>query len=177
MISIQERISTVMSIKNLTNAEFANTIGVQPSNISHLLSGRNKPSLDLIMKIVKRFPEIRLDWLLQGDGSMNKEYGEDWSGAHQAEINEKNKVIASDNSKIQELGRNQSQISFAFETKKDHEEVKPSLNQGDKAKLKSNEPGTEKQNLPLQEKKSGAGIEKIVIFYQDKTFKEYAPKS
>ena len=48
---------------------FAEEIGVQRSSISHLLSGRNKPSLDFVMKVVQRFPEVNLYWLLFGKGS------------------------------------------------------------------------------------------------------------
>jgi phage repressor protein C with HTH and peptisase S24 domain len=45
-------------------------LGVQRSNISHILSERNKPSLDFVLKIVNQFPEVSLDWLLKGQGEM-----------------------------------------------------------------------------------------------------------
>lgn len=50
-----------------TASSFSDTIGVQRSSLSHLLSGRNKPSLDLIMKIHESFPEVNLYWLLKGE--------------------------------------------------------------------------------------------------------------
>jgi len=69
-----ERILEILKIKNLSPAQFADLIGVQRSSISHLISGRNKPSLEFIQKILKAFPEINTDWMLSGKGPvMNQE--------------------------------------------------------------------------------------------------------
>lgn len=65
-----KRIKSLISVKNLTASQFADLIGVQRSNISHILSGRNKPSLDFIMKITEHFPTVSIDWLLNGKGEM-----------------------------------------------------------------------------------------------------------
>lgn len=61
-----------MEYYDLSAASFADKIEVGRSSISHLLSGRNKPSLDFVMKIVKAFPEVELYWLLNGKGSFPK---------------------------------------------------------------------------------------------------------
>ena len=53
----------------LSAAAFAEKLGVQRSGISHLLSGRNKPSLEFVMKLTATFPEVDLYWLLNGKGS------------------------------------------------------------------------------------------------------------
>jgi transcriptional regulator with XRE-family HTH domain len=68
-----DRISLLIKAKNLSAAQFADEIGVQRSSISHLMSGRNKPSLDLIQKTLQRFPEISSEWLLFGKGEMVRE--------------------------------------------------------------------------------------------------------
>jgi transcriptional regulator with XRE-family HTH domain len=69
-----ERILEILKIKNLSPAQFADLIGVQRSSISHLISGRNKPSLEFIQKILQTFPEINTDWMLSGKGPlMNQE--------------------------------------------------------------------------------------------------------
>lgn len=52
----------------LSASSFADAIGVQRSSISHLLSGRNRPSLDFVLKVIARFPEVNLYWLLNGKG-------------------------------------------------------------------------------------------------------------
>lgn len=67
-----ERLKLVMSVKNLTSAQLAEKIGVQRSGISHILSGRNKPSLDFILKILETYPELNDSWILRGDGQMLK---------------------------------------------------------------------------------------------------------
>jgi plasmid maintenance system antidote protein VapI len=53
----------------LTATALADSIEVQRSSISHLLSGRNKPSLDFVLKILQKYPEVELYWLLNGKGS------------------------------------------------------------------------------------------------------------
>jgi transcriptional regulator with XRE-family HTH domain len=65
-----ERILEILKIKNLSPAQFADLIGVQRSSISHLISGRNKPSLEFIQRILKTFPEVNTDWLLSGKGAI-----------------------------------------------------------------------------------------------------------
>ena len=53
----------------MSASSFADKINVQRSSISHLLSGRNKPSLDFVMKVVRTFPDVNLYWLLNGKGN------------------------------------------------------------------------------------------------------------
>lgn len=67
-----DRIKTLIEKQKLTATQFAEEVGVQRSAVSHLLSGRNKPSLDFMLKIKNRFPEISLDWLLLGQGKMKE---------------------------------------------------------------------------------------------------------
>lgn len=54
-------------------SSFAEKIGVQRSSISHILSGRNKPSLDFILKILSTYPEVDLYWLFNGKGKFPSE--------------------------------------------------------------------------------------------------------
>lgn len=67
---IQERIRLLMQSRSLNPTQFADEIGVQRSSISHILSGRNKPSLDIVTKILNRFPDIDSNWLVLGKGSL-----------------------------------------------------------------------------------------------------------
>ncbi|PQA91922.1 transcriptional regulator [Chryseobacterium shigense] len=71
-MSLNERISKVIEYSNLSSSEFADEIDVQRSSISHITSGRNKPSLEFIIKIKSRFPELLWDWLVTGEGEMLK---------------------------------------------------------------------------------------------------------
>ena len=63
---ITDRIRKIISDNNLTNSSFADKIGVPRSSVSHILSGRNNPSLDIIIKITHSFNEISADFLLTG---------------------------------------------------------------------------------------------------------------
>ncbi|MCX6328999.1 MAG: helix-turn-helix transcriptional regulator [Bacteroidia bacterium] len=70
---MKERIIEFLKAENKSSAQLAEEIGVQPSGISHIISGRNKPSLDFILKMLEKYRFISTDWLLFGKGSMYKE--------------------------------------------------------------------------------------------------------
>jgi transcriptional regulator with XRE-family HTH domain len=65
-MSIVDRIKQLMHDSELSAAAFADIIGVQRSSISHILSERNKPSLDFILKILHAYPSVSSEWLLKG---------------------------------------------------------------------------------------------------------------
>jgi transcriptional regulator with XRE-family HTH domain len=67
-----EKIEQILNYYNLSASQFAEKIGVQRSSLSHLLSGRNKPSLDFVIKIVEEFPEVDLYWFLFNQGEFPK---------------------------------------------------------------------------------------------------------
>ncbi|MFN8239624.1 MAG: helix-turn-helix transcriptional regulator [Bacteroidales bacterium] len=70
---MKDRIIEFLKRENKSSAQFAEEIGVQPSGISHILSGRNNPSLDFIVKMLKRYSYLSTDWLLFGNGEMYRE--------------------------------------------------------------------------------------------------------
>lgn len=63
---IKDRIAHILRAKNLTATQFAELMQIQPSNVSHILNGRNKPSLDFITKLKEVFPEYSFDWIIMG---------------------------------------------------------------------------------------------------------------
>ena len=71
-MNLNERIAKVIEYSGFTSSEFADEVDVQRSSISHITSGRNKPSLEFITKIKTRFPEIQWDWLITETGEMLK---------------------------------------------------------------------------------------------------------
>jgi len=75
MVNVDEfskRLNIIMDFYQLSAALLADKIEVQRSSISHILSGRNKPSLEFVLKILKTFPEVELYWLLNGVGTFPK---------------------------------------------------------------------------------------------------------
>ena len=69
-MDFSNRFTKVIEYSELSPAEFAEEIGVQRSSISHIISGRNKPSLDFITKIKTAFPDFEWNWLITGEGEM-----------------------------------------------------------------------------------------------------------
>jgi transcriptional regulator with XRE-family HTH domain len=67
-----DRIQKIIQLKKLNSSAFADKVGVPRSTISHILSGRNNPSLEFIQKVLDTFPEIKTEWLVRGDGHMLK---------------------------------------------------------------------------------------------------------
>lgn len=65
-----DRINLILRAKNITARQFAEEIGIQPSGMSHILGGRNNPSLEFVSKVLRRYPEIDANWLLLGRGGM-----------------------------------------------------------------------------------------------------------
>lgn len=76
MVNTEEfaaRLEKLIDYYELSAAAFADKIEVGRSSISHILSGRNKPSLDFVMKVISHFPDVELYWLLNGKGKFPKE--------------------------------------------------------------------------------------------------------
>ena len=71
-MNLNERIAKIIEYSAYSSSEFADAVEVQRSSISHITSGRNKPSLDFLVKVKDRFPELQWDWLITGDGEMLK---------------------------------------------------------------------------------------------------------
>ncbi|MFT4543583.1 MAG: transcriptional regulator with XRE-family HTH domain [Bacteroidia bacterium] len=72
MEEITERVKKVMDDHGLSSSQMADKIGVQRSAISHILSGRNKPSLDFVLKVLNAFTDVSSDWLLKEKKAVEK---------------------------------------------------------------------------------------------------------
>ena len=73
ILDFTNRLKKILNYHQLTASLFADKIGVQRSSISHILSGRNKPSLDFILKVTNTFTDVDIYWLLNGKGIFPKE--------------------------------------------------------------------------------------------------------
>lgn len=72
-MDIKDRIKIIMERENMASGAFAESITIQQSTLSHILNGRNNPSLDVIMKVHQKYNYINLEWLLYGKGNMIEE--------------------------------------------------------------------------------------------------------
>ena len=134
---MESRIQKLIGAENLSPTKFADVIGVQRSAISHILSGRNKPSFDLIQKILTKFPRVSSEWLLMGRGEMYK-------------------------TTIQQR---------LFDVDLKPNEVKNEVKQPVIQENITNILATKEPEIRVNE----SSIERIIIFYSDKSFKEYFP--
>lgn len=159
MVNIEDfvkRLEILLDYYSLNASSFADKIGVQRSSLSHLLSGRNKPSLDFILKILEVFPDVDLYWILNGKGTFPKTESE-------------NSTVVTTPTPI--LNDELATTKMENTTNLIYEELPNKKNQVEE-KLKTNFVNT--QNLDLQ--KNSSGIDRIVIFYKNGTFQTYAPE-
>lgn len=87
-----KRLQKVMDYYGESASSFAEKIGVQRSSISHILSGRNKPSLDFILKVLSSFPEIDLYWLFNGKGNFPSEEKNEIANEEEKKSNEEKTI-------------------------------------------------------------------------------------
>lgn len=72
---MKDRLVQLLDLEQLSPSKFADIIGVQRSSVSHVLSGRNKPSFDFLQKTLKAFPGLNAEWLILGKGTMYEQMG------------------------------------------------------------------------------------------------------
>ncbi len=81
-MEVKDRLRMIMDSHKLNAGSFADKIGVQRSNVSHVLSGRNKPGFDFIEKLLIAFPRVSAEWLFTG--KQEKKEGEDLFSGNKA---------------------------------------------------------------------------------------------
>ena len=157
MVNIEDfikRLEIILDYYSLNASSFADKIGVQRSSLSHLLSGRNKPSLDFILKILDVFPDIDLYWILNGKGNFPKnaeEFEKIENSTEQVEKQNSPTPFTSEKMPDNLFSEIQNQNSI------------PALDTIKNEKQKSTKDYT------------SDAIDKIVIFYRNGTFKSYIP--
>lgn len=83
---MKERLAELMQAYGLTAGRFAEAMGIQASSVSHLLSGRNNPNFDFLVKLFERFPDVSPDWFLRGEGSMSRSAGNPLPGSASSSV-------------------------------------------------------------------------------------------
>lgn len=143
---MNRRLQQFLAAENISQSQFADSIGVARASVSHIISGRNKPGFDFIENMSRRFPAVNLEWLITGKGKMYKNATE----AVQTDIFTSPDIFG----QIEDPADTQAPISPAVETPADT--ITESKNRGNKPEIS----------------KSQRNITKIVVFYDDNTFQE-----
>ncbi|MCD7848695.1 MAG: helix-turn-helix domain-containing protein [Parabacteroides sp.] len=136
-----ERITKIMEREGLTPSKFAEAIGIQRSAMSHILNERNNVSLDVLVKILKRFTYVDSDWLLFGKGEMTREH------------------VLTQPDLFQNTAINPSEGQAAFEYRREMRVDTPVNNM--------KQPVVEQI---IQQEANTKKVSKIMIFYSDNTF-------
>ena len=143
---MKERLIEFLKKENKSSAQFAEEIGVQASGISHILSGRNNPSLDFVLRMLGKYPFISTEWLLFGNGSMYRE------------------------PRMQSLFDFSESDNQVTDKRPVDDTIKQIVNIQDITKPKRQE------ETLLSEKNGASKVVRIVWFYEDNSFEEYFPK-
>jgi len=151
-----DRIKSIIDYYNLSPAQFADRIGFQRSALSHVLSGRNNPSLDFVLKVKVAFPSISLDWLALGKGNQftNKEV--------QPIVNEMS------------LGELETSHIVEKQLRLDEtENVQGKMDFSQNFKEPEQQPSKSKEYQGFKEEKQ---IIKVILLYDDGSFSEHIPE-
>jgi transcriptional regulator with XRE-family HTH domain len=143
---MKNRILEFLKVENKSSAQFAEEIGVQPSGISHIISGRNNPSLDFVMKMLKKYPALSTDWLIFGKGQMYRE----------KQLYDLFDAIADDETdSVNHLSENKPEDNIRLQN----------------SRTAGESVGTNERNTLSGSIKT----KRVICFFNDDTFKEYFP--
>jgi len=143
---MKERLLEFLKAENKSSAQLAEEIGVQPSGISHIISGRNNPSLDFILKMLEKYPYLSTEWLLFGKGIMYRD-------SRMQTLFDENKQMSDKNDSSVKNDAPDTSKELSFSELINSEEVRPSKAHG--------------KTSPLS---------RIIWFYEDNSFEEYFPR-
>ncbi len=153
MVNIDDfikRLEIILDYYNLSASAFADKINVQRSSLSHLLSGRNKPSLDFIIKVIEVFPEVDLYWILNGKGNFPKSENVASTVLETEKKSPSQPFIENTNSELDLFSTVEKGITPTLPESNPVESIKTENNSDEK-------------------------IERIVVFFKNGTFKNYKP--
>jgi transcriptional regulator with XRE-family HTH domain len=161
-MEVKDKIEKIMEKEQMNSLQFASEIGIQGSTLSHILNERNKPSLDVLKKILNRFRTISSDWLILDVGSMYRTEKQSQGPTLFDSIDEN--VIKS--STLESKSIENADIPFThFQQKSAQKTEIPNYS------IQENH-----QNyIPIVES-AQKSVHKIIVYYSDNTFQEFESK-
>jgi len=156
----KERIEKVMQLEGMNSAVFAAAINIQGSTLSHILNGRNNPSLSVLQSILNRFPTISPEWLIMGQGPIERASKQSQAPTLFDSIDESStKSISSEQ-------KNDEKSDSTFSTIQHKAAVVPEIPAQ----------ATQEQARPPfipQIEQGSKTVRKIIVYYTDNTFQEF----
>lgn len=149
MEDIRDRVKMIMDRENLTAGAFADSIGVSPATITHILNGRNKyPSTEVLLRLHNRYPDVSMQWLLLGEGEVDLSSNIEAEGLLEVDENAVN--LANDTNAIE----NRKEMGFKEEPKDAKSYVKQEI---------------------IYKERPARKITEIRIFFDDNTYETFTP--
>lgn len=211
---MKNRLLRILQEENMTSNKFAELMEVRPSNISHLLAGRNYPNFEFVGRMLLRFPNLNPDWLINANGDIYRDGQKDLFGLEREsqirvqDINKELQFVVSDDRVVDQDSAIEDEIDNLYENENlsvKEEVISPQIQTKDIQSIENkqiesviNEPihnqylekpvracqEIEEQVYPSEQIISknvsddidGDQIDKIMIFYKDKTFDTYTSR-
>ena len=158
------RINLILRAKNVTARQFAEEIGIQPSGMSHILGGRNNPSLEFVTKVLRRYPEIDANWLLLGKGEMY------------ASANTMERPVLPEIIKEEPVKEPENPTLFLSEEEPLLSEEEPSYSYDYQEKEELFQTPPTKAAPPVEAVAEERQLERILFIFSDNTFREMLPQ-
>ena len=150
---MKEKLRILIQNENLTASKLAEILEIKPAGISHILSGRNNPSFELICKIVNKFPQVNPYWLL---GDAENMYNETPS-----------------NTKVADLA---SESVGLFGKVGVDSEKRVQVQDVQDARNRTSESSATAQLMSVENLGFGSEVERIIVIYKDKSFESFNPR-
>ena len=171
---MKDRLIQLLDLEQLSPSKFADIIGVQRSSISHVISGRNKPSFDFLQKTLKAFPGLNASWLMLGEGTMYDQMGRNVSGnlfdpPTGSEEPSEGHISATEESDT-EIRTPVTAISREAEAEEVHEAPAPAPSEDTEEKV-------QEDTLSKLAARSQKRIVQLMLIYEDDTFRTYTPSN
>ncbi len=178
---MNERLQELLTRERLTAMRFAELVDVQRSSVSHVLSGRNKPGLDFIGKILTAFPHVSPDWLILGQGGYKRQPGGLLQSAREEKVPERANFPGAGVPKEESMhpAREEAPAPYGQRALFDEKSL-PDAPAAPAAPLDSaaitDQAAAASRLLPSEsERGREKRVVKMVFFYADRTFEVYLP--
>jgi len=147
---MKDRLLQLLEKEKISSAEFADRIGVQRSNVSHILNGRNNPGFSFIQKVLETFPGVNPRWLINGEGTLSV------SAPIATNIVERNLFSNSENTFKQPITNSKSELVQPVDEPIEKPDIKHLAQKMERPTVKKN-------------------VVRVMFFYEDNTFDDFSP--
>jgi transcriptional regulator with XRE-family HTH domain len=178
-MNVNDKIKQILINKSISPSYFADEIGVQRSSISHILSGRNRPSFDIIQKIIRRFPDLGYDWIMEEETELPFGQTDTTDTADYAPTSQRGRAgLTTAGTGLP--GRPTRPFSATGITGSPVPSVvKPTVATVSESPiqpvLQPAQPGNQATNMQAMADKPDKQVERVLMFYTDGTFREFRP--